>query len=195
MRFDFTVINEWKDPGDGGGECASVASSLSAEERLFLFSDGSLTLHLEALFEEPVRVELLESDFTGLTGGTADYLVEQIDQRALEREVWLLTGGTRHVYAYSVMPLASVEPWLIEALVEGDEPIGKILQSREIPVLKEGLEIAVVSSDGIARALGIAPDTPLFARRYKLLNKDSSGEWIIKAMVIEVISPELVRVP
>ncbi len=195
MRYDFTVIKEWHRPAGDNAECASIASKLSSEERLFLLSDGSLTLHLETLSERPVCVELLASEFTGLTGATADYLVEQIDQRALEREVWLLTGETRQVYAYSVMPLGCVEPWLIEALVEGDEPIGKILQAREIPVLKEGLEIAVISSEKIATDLGLSPETPLFARRYRILNKDSSEEWIIKAMVIEVISPELVKVP
>ena len=65
---------------------------------------------------------------------------------SIEREVWLSVEGTKLVYAHLVIPVCSIEPWLLEALKEGTEPLGRVLKAREIPVLKENLEIAVVNA-------------------------------------------------
>ncbi len=190
MSFSYTLLDKWHRVDqlikDG------PLKGLSDKERMILLSDGSLTLLLEALASSRVSVEVKRSATAGLSAEAAAYLGEEPSGPSIEREVWLMVKGERLVYAYLVIPVSCIEPWLLAALREGTEPLGKVLQGREIPVLKEALEIGVVTAPEVSADLSLPPDTRLFARRYKLTNKKDGGGWTIKAEICEVLSPALV---
>jgi chorismate-pyruvate lyase len=174
------------------GSSINGLSALSSEERLILLGDGSLTLLLEALLRERVSVEVKRNSTSLLGPEAALYLDEVEGGESVEREVWLNVNGERLVFAHSIVPVSSIEPWLLESLSEGTEPLGRVLKNREIPVLKEALEIAVISAPEVSADLQIDPDTRFYARRYKLTNRVEGGGWIIKAEICEVLCPSLV---
>lgn len=190
MSFSYTLIDEWH-RADYLIEEGRL-QGLSEKERMVLLSDGSLTFRLEALYSERVSLEVMRSATTVLDVASAKYLGEEPHIPSIEREVWLSVKGERLVYAYLVIPVSSIEPWLLSALEEGTEPLGRLLKAREIPVLKQGLEIGVVNSPGLCADLSIDPETRFFARRYKLSSKLESGGWIINAEIYEFLSPALV---
>jgi chorismate-pyruvate lyase len=171
-------------------------AGLSAGEKLLLCSDGSLTLHLEALYGAKVEVEKVELEIGGnaasrLAPDVAAALDEEAGKAAVERNVWLSINGKRLVFAHSVIPEGSIEKWLKDSLDLG-EPLGRALEKAAIPVFKTGLRIGVIRSEAIASGFGLAPDALLFARRYRLM-RGKPGGWVIKAEVCEVYSPELAR--
>ena len=190
MSFSYTLLDKWH-RADSLIEEGAV-KGLSDKERMILLSDGSLTLLLEALLSSRVSVEVKLSATAGLSPEAAAYLGEEPGLESIEREVWLMVKGTRLVYAHLVIPVSCIEPWLLAELKEGAEPLGRVLQNREIPVLKEGLEIGVVRAPEVSADLSLDPETRLFARRYKLTNKKDGGGSLIKAEICEVLSPALV---
>ena len=206
MSFSFSLINEWQSPDKLMESGPFVA--LGSGERMLVFSDGSLTLLLEAFFKSASGVEVMLNAVSSITEEAALYLSEDTCAEVIEREIWLLAGGRRQVYARSIIPSASIEGWLRDDLTDGIKPIGRILYDRGIAVLKESVELSLIRSSQVAAELSIDPDTPLVSRRYRLSNRresggmgvpdgdeGSGGGWIIKAMIQEVFSPTLVRVP
>ncbi len=194
MSFSYTLLGDWHrvDSLIEFGPSIKGLSALSAEERMILLSDGSLTLLLEALLRERVSIEVKRNSRAALNSEAAAYLDELPKVESVEREVWLKVKGEKLVFAHSIVPVSTIEPWLLRALSEGTEPLGRVLKAREIPVLKEALEIGVVRATEVSVDLGIDPDTELYARRYKLTNRVEGGGWIIKAEICEVFSPALV---
>jgi chorismate--pyruvate lyase len=168
------------------------ASALPEDKRELLLSEGSLTLHLERILGTPVEVEVSRTAYAPLGPDEASYLEESPQQDAMEREVWLTSGEKKLVYARTVIPVACMEEGLMEVLKQGGEPLGRILSSKNIPFTKDGLEVGIIRCQGAASDLGIDPEKPLFARRYRLMSRKESGQWNIKASVTEVFSPELV---
>ena len=191
MSFSYTLIDRWHKVEslieDG------PLKGLSDKERMILLSDGSLTFLLEALLSARVSVEVKLNTTTGLSAPAAAYLDEEPGLPSIEREVWLIVNGERLVYAYLVIPISSVEPWLLAALKEGSEPLGRVLRAREIPVLKQGLEIGIVCAPEVSADLSLEPETEFYARRYKLSNTKEGGGSVIKAEICELLSPVLVR--
>lgn len=170
-----------------------MLSVLLPHQLLLLLSDGSMTRDLELLTGARVEVELRHAGASPLAKGAAEYLVEEPFKDALEREVWLLAGGRRLVYAHSLIPLDRIEPNLKTALEDmSHEPLGRVLASRKIFFAKDKLEVCTVRCENASRELGLPDDTPLAARRYILFNKDRN--WIIKAAVTEIFSPEIIAV-
>ncbi len=192
MSFSFSLINGWRRPHELM-ESGPLAL-LSPGERMLVFSDGSLTLLLEALLKSASGVEVRLNAVSTITEEAASYLSEDIGADVIEREIWLMAGAIRQVYARSIIPSAAIEGWLRDDLTDGVKPIGRILYERGIPVLKEAVELSLIRSAQVAEELNISPDTPLVSRRYRLVNRRESGGWIIKAMVQEVFSPTLVKV-
>jgi chorismate-pyruvate lyase len=190
MSFSYTLTDKWHRADSLIKEDAG--KGLSDKERMILLSDGSLTLQLEALLNSRVSVEVKLSAATGLSSSSAAYLGEEPGIDSIEREVWLMVKDERLVFAHLVIPVSCIEPWLLTALKEGAEPLGRVLQSREIPVLKEALEIGVVTAPEVSVDLGLTPETRLFARRYRLTNKKDGGGWTIKAEICEILNPALV---
>lgn len=168
------------------------AAALPEDKKEFLFSEGSLTLHLEKALGSPVEVEVSRTAYSTLGPDEASYLEESPHQESMEREVWLKAGGKRLVYAQTLIPVSCMEKDLMEVLKQGGEPLGRILSTKNIAFTKDKLEVGIVRCREAARDLGIDSERPLFARRYRLMSRKSSGKWNIKASVTEVFSPELV---
>lgn len=164
------------------------------QQRFLLLSDGSMTLNLELLTGSKVEVEIRRSGLARLSKNAAAYLEEEQGNPSLEREVWLTAGGKRLIYAQTLIPLNRIEEKLLEALrMEGNEPLGRVLNSKKIPFTKDRLEVGVVSCARASTDLGMDARTPLMARRYVLFNK--GDRWVIKAAVTEIFSPDVIGSP
>jgi chorismate-pyruvate lyase len=189
-----TFSNNWLNSNELPDELkeAFSASALPEDQKELLLSEGSLTLHLERIFGSPVEVEVSRTVYSPLSPDEASYLDESPCEESMIREVWLRVGGKRLVYARTLIPLARMERGLMEVLKQGGEPLGKILSTKNIPFTKDRLEVGVIKNERAAKELGIDPERPLFARRYRLLSMKEEGRWNIKASVTEVFSPELV---
>jgi len=182
------VIGGWLPPG----AASSLLDGLKAHEKLLLFSEGSMTLELELLTGSRVDVELKMRGVRPLSGEEAGFLGVGAGGSALEREVWLVAGGQKLLYARTLIPADCIAPELRRALDEkSSEPLGRVLASMGVLFAKERLEAAIVKCEAASTELGLAPDSALYARRYILFNKGEGG-WVIKAAVTEVFSPALV---
>lgn len=189
-RFSYTLLRGWEEAG-GQNELPEL-KGLEPHQRLLLLSDGSLTLDLELLFGAAVEVDVMHEDKTALCAKDAAYLEEQAGMEASEREVWLRVGDKKLVYARSLIPVERVRADLRETLDrQNNEPLGRVLGSSRIFFTKDKLEVSVVTCAQASEKLGLAPETPLLARRYILSNRDRDG-WVIKAAVTEIFSPEIV---
>lgn len=186
--FDFDLLGNWLAPA----EASAFLSGLAAHEKLLLFSEGSMTLELELLTGKRVDVELKYMGERPLTPDEAAFLGVEPGESAMEREVWLLAGGAKLLYAHTLIPLGCIDSQVKEALNQtSSEPLGRVLSSKGILFAKERLEAARVHCDSAALDLGLGAESALYARRYILFNRGADG-WVIKAAVTEVFSPGLV---
>lgn len=190
-NFDYRLLGGWF-RADEDRDRPELACLLP-HQKLILLSDGSLTLDLELLYNSMVSVEVKFKGATPLSKEAASYIEEDPGENALEREVWLTVDNRRLVYAHSLIPASCVEPGLLKSLEKyGDEPLGRVLTTNRIFFTKEKLEIGFVKCACASSDLGIPQETPLTARRYMLINRKSPGRFIIKALITEVFSPEVV---
>ncbi|MBI5234385.1 MAG: chorismate lyase [Deltaproteobacteria bacterium] len=193
MAFDYDLVEGWYAANSAKG--FDFLLRFAPEKRILLASDGSLTLGLEALFGANIAVRVKRNTTSWLRSDTASYLDETIGLPALEREVWLMANDTRLVFAHSLIPKNRLGDWLGKALEQGADPLGKVLELKKIPIIKEMLEIGAIRSGEVCVELGIALETILVARRYRMFNRKDNNEWLIKAQITEVFSPELIAYP
>ncbi|MBI2399781.1 MAG: chorismate lyase [Deltaproteobacteria bacterium] len=188
--FSLTVLDGWLAPSH---EAASrLLDGLLAHEKLLLFSEGSMTLELELLTGKRVDVELKLKDERPLTGAEAEFLGVAPGVMAVEREVWLVAGGTKLLYAHTLIPVQCLDKEVRRALDEkSSEPLGRVLSSRGILFAKERLEAGRVRCEAASKDLELNTGASLYARRYILYNKGTRN-WVIKAAVTEVFSPALI---
>lgn len=188
--FSLTLQGSWLAPVDPTSSC--FLAGLAAHEKLLLFSEGSMTLELELLTGKRVDVELKYLGERGLSVEEADFLDVEPGETAMEREVWLVAGGSRLLYAHTLIPNRCIDSDVKKALDDmSSEPLGRVLTSKGILFAKERLEAGRVRCETAALDLGMEADTTLYARRYILYNRGGQG-WVIKAAVTEVFSPGLV---
>jgi len=188
--FSYTLVRDWA-PARSGAELAGLAG-LEPHQKLLLLSDGSMTLDLELLFGSPVEVEVERTGSASLSAADAEYLEEETGMEVTQREVWLTVEDKRLVWAHTLIPVQRVRDDIKKSLdANRGEPIGRVLNSMKVFFSKDRLDVGVVICAHASAALGLAPDTPLVARRYILSNKQES-EWLIKAAITEIFSPEII---
>lgn len=188
--FSLTLQGSWLAPNDAAS--SSFLADLAAHEKLLLFSEGSMTLELELLTGKRVDVELKYMGERALSAEEADFLGVEPNKTAMEREVWLVAGGNRLLYAHTLIPDTCIDADVKKALDEmSSEPLGRVLTSKGILFAKERLEAGRVRCVAASLDLGLDADAILYARRYILYNRGCQG-WVIKAAVTEVFSPGLV---
>lgn len=193
-RFSYTLLREWFEAEEDRER--PELRGLKPHQKLLLLSDGSMTLDLELLYGSMVEVEVKYKGVSSITDEEADFLDENPEDSAMEREVWLTVNGKRLVYAHSLIPIACIEEGLKGELEKySDEPLGRVLNSNKVFFSKERLQVGIVRCESAASDLGITPDIPFIARRYILFNKETPERWIIKAAVTEVFSPEIISSP
>ena len=187
-EFSLRVPGGWLAPSSASG----LLDGLKAHEKLLLFSEGSMTLELELLTGSRVAVELKFMGERALSGQEAEFLGVSQGENALEREVWLVAGKTKLLYAHTLIPAGCIDSEVRKALDANSlEPLGRVLTSRGVLFAKKRLEASVVMCDSVTADLGLAQGSSLYARRYILYNKGERG-WVIKAAVTEVFSPALI---
>ncbi len=182
-----------------------------------------MTLALEDFAGSTIHAELIKKGRITLSKEISDYIGlprSKEASEALEREVWLTAGSRRLVYARTLIPLECIDARLLDLLEDkSNEPMGRVLGSRNIPFSKKKLELGTLRCPPLAANLELDPDTPFIARRYVLFNDKGAGRhsmpgsprragnprraegsrgpenkaWSIKAAVFEVFSPELLR--
>ncbi len=194
MQSILTIKQEWASPGSGIAD--RIVAGLKPHEKLLLISEGSMTEALELLLNERISVELKHKGLSALGHAEAGYLQAPLNSPAIEREVWLTAGKKRLIYAQSIIPSDCIEAWLQREIdLNAGEPLGRVLTQRNVPFVKNGLEIAMVECRDAALDLALPEHTAFLARRYILSNRSNSGQWVIKASVTEVFSPEIMMPP
>jgi len=188
--FSYTLVRDWASARPG--MALPALAGLKPHQKLLLLSDGSMTLDLELLFGSAVEVEVERSAVTPLSAIDAAYLDEDESMEVTEREVWLTVGGRKLVWAHTLIPTLCVSPEIKEALdTHSGEPIGRVLNEKKVFFSKSRLEVGVVACAHAAKGLNLPPDTLLVARRYILSNRQGR-DWLIKAAITEIFSPEII---
>jgi chorismate-pyruvate lyase len=186
-----TLKGEWVEVGTDSPD--GFVSLLPHRQKLLLLSDGSLTVELEKLYGGELEVELKLNDYATLTPEEADYLMEDQECESVEREVWLNRAGRRLVFARTLIPLSCIDAGLRAALAENAyKPIGRVLTACGVSFIKKHLMVGMMECAEAATDLGLVPNAPLAARRYILTNTDFETNPVIKAVVTEVFSPEVI---
>lgn len=168
------------------------AKSLSPVIRSLILSTRSLTYELEALYGASVEVELKQVGYRTIEPELAEYMGIPAGCKGFEREVWLIVGGRRLVYAVSIFSIKHTEERLISILKEAQKPMGRVFVEENIPFEKEALEIATEIKDNKQFEFPVEDGLPV-ARRYRFSRKDKDGRWFINGAVAEVFSPELLQ--
>ncbi|HET8759668.1 MAG TPA: chorismate lyase [Nitrospiria bacterium] len=163
-------------------ESADVAPVL----RLLLASDGSMTTALEALRLGRIGVEVLRQGEEPIDDDTARRLGVAARQTAVSRHAWLTHAGERLLYAVSVLPLESLDPDIAAEVRRGIEPLGRLFDTANRAVLRDGLRIGRLHDPDLAAAFNVAPSETLWCRTYRL-----SVERTLTASIVEVLSPRL----
>ncbi len=184
-----TFLTEWQ----GVKSFAAFAKNigLSIEDKEMLVSVGSFTLDLEARVGAEIGVELQAIRDCRIRPELAAYLGVKPFEPALERDVWLVSGGVRLIYARSIIPHSCTGKDLLTLLSGGDRPIGRILGDEGIDFYKDSMEFAVIDGQGQALEFGLEPAERYIARRYRLFKRNNEG-WVINASVTEVFTPSLI---
>lgn len=154
--------------------------------RILLTSDGSMTTLLEALRGGRIDLDVVRQGEEPIDDDTARRLGVRAHDPAITRHVWLTHDGRRLVYAFSILPTASLSPSLAEGIRRGVEPLGRLLDACGRPAVRDGLRIGRIHNADLSDALGTPSSAPLWCRRYRL-----AVEQTLTASIVEVFSPRL----
>ncbi|MFZ5862470.1 MAG: chorismate--pyruvate lyase family protein [Nitrospirota bacterium] len=159
---------------------------VSSVLRLLLTCDGSMTTALEAVRGGRVDLELVRQGEEPIDADTARRLGVSARQTAVSRHAWLTHAGERLLYAVSVLPMESLNPSVAIEVRRGVEPLGRLFDTADRAVLRDGLRIGRVHDPELAAAFGVGPSAALWCRTYRL-----AVERTLTASIVEVLSPRL----
>jgi chorismate lyase len=135
----------------------------------WLAEPGLLTARVRALCGDDMRFRLLAPLRPAALPGVLQARLAVADGVCLLREIEFRCGGSRVVFAQTVLPQSTVTqyPWLRDL---GDAPLGETLRLADAPLEREPLEYAELPpTDPLAAAArdgpGNAAEMPLWARR------------------------------
>ena len=113
-------------------------SELSAWMRILLVTDGTVTKTLEAMFWEPIQIELVRQDYVSAPDGS----------ELLERDVTLIgvNSGTEYAFARSYLNTALMPSELVAALKSGERGIGWLLRQMSTEQYRDIVEIGYSKS-------------------------------------------------
>jgi len=112
---------------------------LSPLLRVLLTTDGTVTEVLSAFFGEPVGIRGLGQGYRAYEGSRNLELDAELGTRMLDRSVALygLESGTVYTAAFSRIIPSGLPMGLQEALLAGNEPLGKLLLDYRLETFKE----------------------------------------------------------
>lgn len=187
MLYNISISGDWMDGSRFLSLCPSDA--VNAPARMLLLSDGSLTRLLNALFLAPITLQRLRQEEVVLDDGMAEYIGAEAGQKVIDRDVWLMDGTKRLIYANSILPTSLMRDDIYNEITKGYTPIGTLLREQSVLTMRDRLQIAKIKAQGLCRDLEFPEDTELWARRYRL-----NTEGGFRGAIIEVFSPRLFEV-
>lgn len=187
MIYNISPSGGWLDDKEFLSICSS--NPLKAPARMLLLSDGSLTRLLNALLLSPITLNRLRQEEVMLDNEMAGYIEAEAGQKVIDRDVWLMNGSEKLVYANSVLPTSLMRDDIYNEITKGDTPIGTLLSDQSILTRRDRLQVARVTSREVSRELGLPEETGLWARRYRL-----NTEGGFKGAITEVFSPRLFEI-
>ena len=118
----------------GKGATIDLAS-LSAWMRILLVTDGTVTKTIEAMFWEPVKIELIFQEYIDGPGGV----------ELLERDVKLIgiNSGTEYAYARSYLATGLMPEALVAELKSGAKGIGWLLRQMNTEQYRDIVEVGM----------------------------------------------------
>jgi len=193
MNFSFTLLHGWN--GGRTRETTHGGENLLPHQLLLLLSDGSLTTHLEAIYDCALAVEIREQGSTRLDAGDSRFLGAAPGAEAVARGVWLKAEEERLVYAKTLLLTERLGKQLVHDVATVEVPLGRLLARSHPFSRKESIECAVATSPVVAEALSLPDETPFWIRRYLLEARAAEGTQTLRAMVTELFTPELMGTP
>ena len=168
----------------------SKKERLSSTVRLLLTSGGTLTTSLQSLLMGPVYLEVINQTMIEIYQETFLFLDLKEPQKALFREVWLLSDQKEKlVYAKSYLPMDLLSPSLLQQLKLKSRSIGDLIDSSHLPSLKDKMTFSRVESISLAREFNFPEETSIWSRHYRL-----SVQNHLLASIHEVFSPSLFEI-
>ncbi|MEK7850447.1 MAG: chorismate lyase [Deltaproteobacteria bacterium] len=184
MPYHISLSSGWMDGDQFLSLCSS--RSINTPTRMILLADGLLTRLLNALLLSPITLQRLRQEEATLNDEMAEYIETEGGQKVIDRDVWLMNGNERLVYANSILPISLMRDDIYNEITNGDTPIGTLLNDQSVLTRRDRLQIATVKAPGISVELGLPEGTELWARRYRL-----NTEGGFKGAILEVFSPRL----
>ncbi len=167
------LLSTWKGWKGRDAFLSVHGKELSEKGRLLLFSDGSLVKSLEALLMKDITIDVEEQHRKG---------------EWLKRGVWLQGDGKRLVFAFSIIPMDSLSPRMLERILKGSRPLGLIVEESMPFHRKEDLRFGIVHWPEKAMAFGFHGNCRLWARRYRIATDKGHI-----ASILEIFSPALME--
>ncbi len=186
--LQYTILHPWT----GLSGKRAPFQGLAPEEERLLCAQDSMTTLLEGLYGQSVSVSAVVRMRRPLEAQSAAYLGVQDGGQALARGVWIRAGNEPLIFAFSLIPIETLDRAILAILEAGDpQPIGRTLQKEGVDFTKEAMEAGVIRCPLVAEGLGRKSEEAFFARQYLLLGRKKST-LVIKAAIIEVFSPRLI---
>jgi chorismate-pyruvate lyase len=141
---------------------------LSTFQRVLLMTDGTVTEILEAHLAEAICVVKLSQSFGR---DLVEAGLELLDsERVLHRSVLLqgATSGINYIYADSAIVADRLPPVVLDGLLTGGEPIGRLMADNRVETFREIMELGVESAAGCAEYFGVDGTSDLIFRTYQI---------------------------
>lgn len=162
--------------GDAGGsngiDRALLADpSLDVVQRLLLATDGYVVRLLEVCYGEAVRTAE-RMQFSEALAPTERELEPDGDDTALRRTVLLQGARTGRVYlaAEATVMIDRVPAAVRAGLLDGDEPIGWLLQRHRVETFRELRRAGRVAAGRLASSFGLDAGDELLWRTYRMIS-------------------------
>ncbi|WP_121614361.1 chorismate--pyruvate lyase family protein [Mesobacillus foraminis] len=155
---------------DTSREKKKLEEVLSPYGKLILYSKGSMTSNLELYHGKEVKVKVLNQ---GRELNICEPLKEHISgQNTYLRESYLYSdeGGNPYLYSKSALFLDNIPVRMRESLIEGETPIGKLIDIFKIETSRDLKKINICQSKYIAEILMIPEQENIILRQYYIMS-------------------------
>ena len=189
MFFGSIAEQNWVPARQWHGQAEGVGNDIA----MVLTVTSSLTRYIERRYGMTLKVKLLDQFSDHLLPEEASLLGVPSGTPALRRQASLTHRGSVMFDAESVLPLADISTELMQALEEGREPLGNLLQERGLSLARSDLAVgrmncsgegkeelrwarrSVLRSPSGASALVVEAFHELFWKRLRHLNERNRG--------------------
>nr|YP_010336448.1 hypothetical protein MW428_pgp044 [Goniotrichopsis reniformis]UNJ14854.1 hypothetical protein [Goniotrichopsis reniformis] len=149
--------------------------------RILIFSDGSLTRHLQIILGDYINIELENTALAQLNDYHGNLLYTKIDYPQISRQIWLVTEKNgKVVYANSIWN----ENILRKYFKDPNIPIGNWLIESELDIFRKIYKVEYVHYYDLEKHFGYKG--PFWSRYYFLIHKGD-----ILASINEIFSSRI----